>query len=61
MSDWDTAPITLRKRAPKASTLKSEQVLYKPIFRRIKNISWDFNTVYYRKSMYMRSVLFNYI
>lgn len=38
MSDWDTTPITLRKRAPKASTLKSEQVLYKPIFRRIKNI-----------------------
>lgn len=26
MSDWDTAPITLRKRPPKASVLKSEQV-----------------------------------
>lgn len=26
MSDWDTAPITLRKRVPKASTLKSEKV-----------------------------------
>ncbi|XP_066592090.1 endothelial differentiation-related factor 1 homolog [Prorops nasuta] len=27
MSDWDTAPITLRKRAPKASALKSEQAI----------------------------------
>lgn len=27
MSDWDTVPVTLRKRAPKASTLKSEQAV----------------------------------
>ncbi|XP_058793190.1 endothelial differentiation-related factor 1 [Phymastichus coffea] len=27
MSDWDTAPITLRKRIPKASALKSEQAV----------------------------------
>lgn len=27
MSDWDTAPITLRKRIPKASAMKSEQVM----------------------------------
>ncbi|XP_012228851.1 endothelial differentiation-related factor 1 homolog isoform X1 [Linepithema humile] len=27
MSDWDTAPITLRKRAPKSSTLKTEKVI----------------------------------
>ncbi|XP_003702055.1 multiprotein bridging factor 1 [Megachile rotundata] len=27
MSDWDTAPITLRKRPPKASVLKSEQAV----------------------------------
>lgn len=26
MSDWDTVPITLRKRAPKGSAMKSEQV-----------------------------------
>ena len=26
MSDWDTAPVTIRKRIPKASALKSEQV-----------------------------------
>jgi len=29
MSDWDTAPITLRKRVPKSSTLKTEKV--KPV------------------------------
>ena len=31
MSDWDTVPITLRKRTPKGSAMKSEQVssLYK--------------------------------
>lgn len=28
MSDWNTAPITLRKRPPKASVLKSEQVIF---------------------------------
>ncbi|KYQ59415.1 Endothelial differentiation-related factor 1 like protein [Trachymyrmex zeteki] len=28
MSDWDTAPITLRKRAPKSSTLKTEKVTH---------------------------------
>ncbi|XP_011337196.1 endothelial differentiation-related factor 1 homolog isoform X1 [Ooceraea biroi] len=27
MSDWDTAPITLRKRAPKSSTLKTEKAV----------------------------------
>ncbi|XP_046738242.1 endothelial differentiation-related factor 1 homolog [Diprion similis] len=27
MSDWDTVPITLRKRAPKAATMKSEQAV----------------------------------
>ncbi|XP_003396800.1 endothelial differentiation-related factor 1 homolog [Bombus vosnesenskii] len=27
MSDWNTAPITLRKRPPKASVLKSEQAV----------------------------------
>lgn len=27
MSDWDTAPITLRKRIPKASALKSQQAV----------------------------------
>lgn len=27
MSDWDTVPITLRKRAPKASAMKSEQAV----------------------------------
>lgn len=26
MSDWDTVPITLRKRVPKGSAMKSEQV-----------------------------------
>ncbi|XP_012261795.1 endothelial differentiation-related factor 1 homolog [Athalia rosae] len=27
MSDWDTVPITLRKRAPKAAAMKSEQAV----------------------------------
>ncbi|XP_033223782.1 endothelial differentiation-related factor 1 homolog [Belonocnema kinseyi] len=27
MSDWDTVPITLRKRAPKGSAMKSEQAV----------------------------------
>lgn len=27
MSDWDTVPITLRKRVPKGSAMKSEKVM----------------------------------
>lgn len=35
MSDWDTVPITLRKRAPKAAAMKSEQVKYFPRISKI--------------------------